>query len=59
MRGTSANVNDVVEAALWLELGDNGQIVQLNFVADMLTPGGAMGMKMVRAPRPAMEAATA
>ena len=45
----------VVEAALWLELGDNGQIAQLNFVADMLTPGGAMGMKMVRAPRPAVE----
>jgi hypothetical protein len=49
----------VVEAALWLELGEHGQIVQLNFVADMLTPGGAMGMKMVRAPSPAMEAATA
>jgi hypothetical protein len=59
VRGTSTNFNDVVEAALWLELGDNGQIVQLNFVADMLTPGGAMGMKMVRAPRAAMEAATA
>ena len=44
----------VVEAALWLELGDNGQIVQLNFVADMLTPGGAMGMKMVRAASPAV-----
>jgi hypothetical protein len=45
----------VVEAGLWLELGDNGQIVQLNFVADMLTPGAAMGMKMVRVPGPAVE----
>jgi hypothetical protein len=49
----------VVEAALWLELGEHGQIVQLNFVADMLTPGGAMGMKMVRAPSPAVETAAA
>jgi hypothetical protein len=49
----------VVEAGLWLELGDDGQIIQLNFVADMLTPGGAMGMKMVKAPRPVVENAAA
>ena len=45
----------VVEAAIWLELGEQGQIIQLSFVADMLTPGGAMGMQMVRAARSAVE----
>lgn len=45
----------VVEAALWLRMADDGQIIQLNFVADMLTPGGAMGMQMVRPRPPAAE----
>ncbi len=49
----------VVEAAIWLDLDEAGQIVQLAFVADMLTPGGAMGMRMVRVPGPEVETAAA
>jgi hypothetical protein len=45
----------VVESAIWLEVGEDGQIIQLNFVADMLTPGAAMGMQMIRPLRSAAE----
>lgn len=48
----------VVDVSLWLEINEAGQIVQLHLVGDMLTPGMARGMKMVRAPGPAVEAAT-
>jgi hypothetical protein len=49
----------VVDVSLWLEINEAGQIVQLHLVGDMLTPGMARGMKMVRAPSPAVETATA
>lgn len=39
----------VVEASIWLELNDEGQIIQLHFIADMLTPGMVMGMEMAKA----------
>lgn len=45
----------VVEAAIWLDSNDVGQITQLHFVADMLTPALAMGMQMVKAPQPETE----
>ena len=41
----------VVEASIWLEVNSAGEIVQLHFVGDMLTPALAMGMQMVSAPR--------
>jgi hypothetical protein len=49
----------VVDVSLWLEINDAGQIVQLHLVGDMLTPGLAQGMKMVKAPRPVVENAAA
>lgn len=49
----------VVEASIWLELNDLGQIVHLDFIGDMLTPGLAQGMKMVKTPKPVAENAAA
>ena len=40
----------VVEATIWMDLNDQGQITRLQCLGDMLTPGLAMGMVMVRAP---------
>lgn len=45
----------VVEASIWLEVNAVGNIVQLHFVGDMLTPALAMGRQMVAAPRPDVE----
>lgn len=49
----------VVDVSIWLEINDSDQIVQLLLVGDMLTPGLARGMKMVKAPKPAVETAPA
>ena len=46
----------VVEATIWLELDERGLITHLHFVADMLTPGMALGRQMVKAPKPTAEA---
>ena len=49
----------VIEATIWLELNELGQIVHLHFMADMLTPGMALGRKMVKAPKPEIGSTTA
>ena len=41
----------IVEASIWLALNDSGQIAQLDLLGDMLSPGMAKGMKMVKAPK--------